>query len=101
MDKDLQVGRVFFNNFVPNHYLNKILTVDESHKIETKMDNKVFKLAEKIKQNTIDLREDYKNNQQTQEYFNSALITNQITIELIEIMWDVNLQDYYLLSLLA
>lgn len=64
------------------------------------MDNRVFQLAEKIKQDMSDLIEDQKNGQHDIQYINACLCNSQVILEDIETIWDVNLKDYYVTSLL-
>jgi hypothetical protein len=59
------------------------------------MDNKVFQLAEKIKQDGLGLTQDYKNGQIDKDFVQACLIDMSTILEMMEDVWDVNLDDYY------
>jgi hypothetical protein len=60
------------------------------------MDNKVFKLAEKIKQDNLQLYEDYKNGHHTLDFFKGCIIDSVVVLDEMSQIWDVNLDDYYI-----
>lgn len=59
------------------------------------MDNRVFQLAEKIKQDMIDLIIDYKTQEHTKEFVTNCIINSNTILDDMQKIWDVNLQNYY------
>jgi len=90
-DKDLQVGKINFNNFKPNLYLDTILKVDKS---QLYIDKKVFQLADKMKQDMIQLKQDYKNNNFDIEFLEGAICNSLVMLDWMAELWNVNLDEY-------
>jgi hypothetical protein len=59
------------------------------------MGNKVFQLAEKIKQDMNDLILDCINQQNTREYVQNCIINSNTILDDMQKLWDVNLEIYY------
>jgi hypothetical protein len=59
------------------------------------MDNRVFQLAQQIKDEGLGLIQDYKNNQVDKDFVRACLIDMATILEHIEKIWDVNLDAYY------
>jgi hypothetical protein len=59
------------------------------------MDNKVFKLAEQIKQDMLQLNKDYENDNISEEYYCGCMANSQVILDYMADIWDVNLAEYY------
>jgi len=59
------------------------------------MDNRVFQLAEKIKQDMLDLYKDYKDNHITKEFISACIVNSQVILDNMVEIWEVNLDEYY------
>jgi hypothetical protein len=103
-NKDLQVGTINFNNFKPINYLNKVLNINESASLNymdrkvnvesTSLDNRVFKLAEKIKQDVFQLKEDYRNSQISLQELKTSIFDSHVVLDNMAEIWDINLEEY-------
>ena len=60
------------------------------------MDNRVFQLAEKIKQDNIQIKKDLVNGDISEEFYRGCMSDSEIMLEYMEEIWDVNLSDYFI-----
>lgn len=58
-------------------------------------DNRVFLLAEKIKQDNIELREDYLKGANSKDFYLGCIADSEVLLDYMEQIWGVNLDDYY------
>ena len=57
-------------------------------------DTRVYDLAEWIKNDCLQLHKDYKNGHMSREIYNGSITDSQVTLDKMEEIWDVNLDEY-------
>jgi hypothetical protein len=87
----------FFNNYKPD-FFKKITdgVMDLPNPYSYILDKKVFQLAQKIKDDNIQLYQDYKNGHHTLDFFKGCTIDSVMILDYMAQIWDVNLDEYYI-----